>query len=335
MHTLTATIPAPQVAENLAGQNISSAAFTSLAGVLSFLRNNNKRWKGPSWRKFSTTRLDEPRIRAFMAAFSSQIEALASWAILEAIFSFLLRNLVFWEGEPLGLSLPLEEWLSVCKLGTGDQKFFLKVLARAQEANLLFFERTDTKIFISAPEIISDADDYTKRLLRKTQGRSRQEQGKRETTRVRLARLEEQVTKLTETVTRLVDALQGRELAASSPGEKPSEEEKEEILSEFKKKFGLETDDWRKAIILLAFPPKKQIGPGYLAKMGDLSQAPLALTRWRARKTQTEPKKIEKLEEAKVYAEMVRQGFDFQQVPPEIAPLVQEILKGGNGYARV
>ena len=339
MSRFASIAPALKAAENRAGQNISSAASTSLAEVLSFLRRNNKRWKGPTWRKFSTTRLDEPRIRAFMAAFSSQIEALAAWAVLEAIFNFLLRNLVFWENDPLGLSLPMKEWLNACRLGAGDQDFFFEVLLRAQEANLLFFERTDTKIFISAPEVIDDADDYTKRLLRKTQGRSRQEQGKRETTRARLARLEEQVSKLTEVVTQLVNAFQGRATAGPAPLAPeggPSEEEKEQILKEFKCKFSLETDDWRKAVILLTFPPQTPPGPGYLAKMQDLSQAPVALTKWREkRKTQLGPKQRSKLEEAKTYAQMVRQGFDYEQIPAEYAPIVQKLLRKENGHARL
>ncbi len=326
------TTPASQTIENFAGQNISSMVSASLAEALSFLKKNNKRWKGPSWRKFSTTRLDEPRVRAFMAAFNTQIEALAAWAVLEAIFNFLLRNLVFWESDPLGLGLPVEEWLDACRLGIEDQEFFFKVLLCAQEAHLLFFERNDAKIFISSPEIIDDADDYTKRLLRKTQGRSHPKQRKRESTSERLTRLEEQVAKLTESVELLLKTLQNRSPITSSPNahhEEPSQEEKTQILAEFKEKYKLETDDWRKAVILLVFQPQSSPGPGYLARMTDLSQASLALTRWRERKKrQVNTEKLEKADKARVYANMVRDGFDFQQVPKEIAPLVQKILEG-------
>ncbi len=319
----------------------NTCAVQAFKEALPVLRSNSNRWKGPSWRKFSTSRLDEPQVRTFMSSFSSRIEALAAWATLEAIFNFLLRNLISWEEESLALTLPAEEWLEAVRLGPGDLDFFEKVLSCAQKAGLLSFKRENEKILISAPETVKDADEYTKRLLRKTQANQQEGRNKRETTRTRLARLEEQVAKLTETVTRLVDALQGQGQTSSSsvpaPEGEPPEKEKAQILEEFKEKFLLETDDWRKAVILLSFPPREQIGPGYLARMTDLSQAGQALARWReAKKTQTRTlEEVKKLEEAKVFARMVQDGFDFSQVPGEIVPLVQKILKsGGNGHVR-
>ncbi len=114
---------------------------------------------------------------------------------------------------------------------------------------------------------------------------------------------------------RLADAIQGHGQASSSsvpaPEGDPSEKEKVLILEEFEEKFNLKTQDWRKAVILLAFPPREQIGPGYLARMTDLSQAGQALTRWReTKRTQKTPEKLQKLEEAKVYAKMIKDGFD-------------------------
>jgi len=262
-------------------------------------------------------------------------------AALTWLDMILLHLASLWEAEgEQGLEYTIRYWLEqVCMLKREDWPTFERFLAKAHELGLLIVERKGDELKISSPDLMALADDYTRKKRRK-----QEKQGeKKETTRARLARLEEQVTKLTETVTRLVDALQGRAPASASPApaaeaeEEPSEEEKQQILQEFEKKFSLTTNNWRKAVILLVFPPKTPPGPGYLAKMTDLSQASRALAAWRERKkTQIAPEKLEKIEEAKVYAEMVRQGFDFQQIPVEIAGLVQKILKkGGNGHVRV
>jgi len=259
----------------------------------------------------------------------------AALAWLDMIELFLAS---LWEAEgEQGLRYPINYWLEqVCLLKPEFLPDFERFLEVTHKLKLLIIEREGDELKISSPDLVTLADDYTRKKRRK-----QEKQGeKKETTRARLARLEKQVAQLTSAVAQLVNALQGRVAAAPSPAptgaEELPEEEKAQILEEFKEKFNLETDDWRKAVILLVFPPKTPPGPGYLAKMTDLSQASRALAAWREkRKTQIAPEKVQKREEARVYAAMVREGFDFRQVPVEIADLVQEFLKGGNGHARV
>ena len=121
---------------------------------------------------------------------------------------------------------------------------------------------------------------------------------------------------------------------SSFPG--PSTEEKEAILSEFEKRFSLQTQDWRKAVILLVFPPKNQIGPGYLAKMRDLSQAQVALLKWREKKNKADPEAMNKREIAKTYARMLAEGcVSLEDIPDEFRNLAKKIFRSEDNKCKV
>ncbi|AEH45832.1 hypothetical protein Thein_1978 [Thermodesulfatator indicus DSM 15286] len=256
-----------------------------------------------------------------------------------------LHLAALWEAEgEQGLEYPVEYWLEqVCLLKPGDINDFRKFLTKAHSLGLLIVEHNGDNIKIASPDLIALADEYTRKKQRK-----QQKSEKKESTKARLERLEKQIEKLTETVTVLLEIIQKgipvpevREKTDKEgpPGENrargPSEEEKRRILSEFEERFKLKTDDWRKAVILLAFPPKENIGPGYLARMNDLSQVVRALEIWREKhRSRVDIERIEKIEEARVFARMVKENmFDIEQVPGELKDFVRQILdKGGNGH---
>ena len=132
---------------------------------------------------------------------------------------FILLHLAsLWEADgEQGLEYPLEYWLEqVCLLGPENLGEFEHFLKTAHSLGLLIVERKGDRIKIASPDLIALADEYTRKKQRRQE---KQTDSKKETTRTRLARLEEQVAKLTETVAQLVNTIQS---CASAPPPRPS-----------------------------------------------------------------------------------------------------------------